>query len=143
MRERLDQKPVKVKEDRIPPVPPAIDRKNIVRSLDLRLKLERKKYEELLDEQWARLNLLSRHRAFKSALSSWCSKATMLPAKAGAIRRVTRALDARQYRIVSVAGPTEEERAQPYLWRFWRHVPRRGRFTFSTAPGMGGCWLSG
>jgi len=28
---------------------------------------------------------------------------------------------------VSVAAPSEEERAQPYLWRFWRHVPRRGR----------------
>jgi AMP-polyphosphate phosphotransferase len=48
--------------------------------------------------------------------------------KGGAIRRVTRALDARQYRIVSVAAPTEEERAQPYLWRFWRHVPPHGRF---------------
>jgi polyphosphate kinase 2 (PPK2 family) len=29
-----------------------------------------------------------------------------------------------------VAAPTEEERAQPYLWRFWRHLPRHGRFTF-------------
>jgi len=30
---------------------------------------------------------------------------------------------------VPVAAPSEEERAQPYLWRFWRHIPRRGRFT--------------
>ena len=29
--------------------------------------------------------------------------------------------------MVPVAAPTEEERAQPYLWRFWRHLPRRGR----------------
>jgi polyphosphate:AMP phosphotransferase len=129
MRERLDQKPVKVKEDRIPPVPPAIDRKNIVRSLDLRLKLERKKYEELLDEQWARLNLLSRHRRFQERSVVLVFEGNDAAGKGGAIRRVTRALDARQYRIVSVAGPTEEERAQPYLWRFWRHVPRRGRFT--------------
>ena len=48
--------------------------------------------------------------------------------KGGAIRRVTRALDARRYNTVAVAAPTEEERAQPYLWRFWRHIPRRGRF---------------
>ena len=27
-----------------------------------------------------------------------------------------------------IAAPTEEERAQPYLWRFWRHVPRKGHF---------------
>lgn len=26
-----------------------------------------------------------------------------------------------------MAAPTEEERAQPYLWRFWRNVPRLGR----------------
>ena len=26
-----------------------------------------------------------------------------------------------------MAAPTEEARAQPYLWRFWRHIPRRGR----------------
>jgi polyphosphate kinase 2 (PPK2 family) len=48
--------------------------------------------------------------------------------KGGAIRRVTAALDARQYHGVSIAAPSEEERAQPYLWRFWRRLPRRGRF---------------
>ncbi len=26
-----------------------------------------------------------------------------------------------------IAAPTDEERAHPYLWRFWRHVPPRGR----------------
>ena len=45
--------------------------------------------------------------------------------KGGAIRRVTSALDARKYSTVAIAAPTEEERAQPYLWRFWRHLPRR------------------
>ncbi|MBT9461156.1 MAG: polyphosphate:AMP phosphotransferase, partial [Rugosibacter sp.] len=39
------------------------------------------------------------------------------------------ALDARKFQIIPVAAPTEEERAQPYLWRFWRHVPRCGRAT--------------
>jgi polyphosphate kinase 2 (PPK2 family) len=51
----------------------------------------------------------------------------MRPAKAVAIRRVTAAIDARQYQIVPVAAPTEEERAQPYLWRFWRQIPRVNR----------------
>ena len=49
--------------------------------------------------------------------------------KGGSIRRITGALDARHYGIVPVAAPTEEERAQPYLWRFWRKIPRHGRFT--------------
>jgi polyphosphate kinase 2 (PPK2 family) len=49
--------------------------------------------------------------------------------KGGAIRRVTAAVDARLYHTIPVAAPTDEERAQPYLWRFWRHVPRKGRIT--------------
>jgi polyphosphate kinase 2 (PPK2 family) len=47
--------------------------------------------------------------------------------KGSTLRRMTYAMDARQYRVVPVAAPTEEERAQPYLWRFWRHVPQRGK----------------
>jgi polyphosphate kinase 2 (PPK2 family) len=42
---------------------------------------------------------------------------------------VTAAIDARYYTIIPVAAPTDEERAQPYLWRFWRHVPGKGRVT--------------
>lgn len=26
-------------------------------------------------------------------------------------------------------APTQDERAQPYLWRFWRQIPARGKFT--------------
>ena len=35
-------------------------------------------------------------------------------------------LDARQYVIVPVASPSQEELAQPFLWRFWRQIPARG-----------------
>ena len=49
--------------------------------------------------------------------------------KGGSIRRVAAALDPRQYSIVPIAAPSEDERAQPYLWRFWRQVPARGKFT--------------
>ncbi|MCY3018428.1 MAG: polyphosphate:AMP phosphotransferase, partial [Planctomycetota bacterium] len=49
--------------------------------------------------------------------------------KGGAIRRLTAAMDARNYQVISIAAPTEEERARPYLWRFWRQLPRLGRVT--------------
>jgi polyphosphate kinase 2 (PPK2 family) len=48
--------------------------------------------------------------------------------KGGAIRRLTPALDARDYEVISVAAPTDEENAHHYLWRFWRFLPRDGRF---------------
>jgi len=47
--------------------------------------------------------------------------------KGSTIRRVTRAMDARFYRVIPIAAPTDEERAQPYLWRFWRHIPGHGK----------------
>ena len=31
--------------------------------------------------------------------------------------------------MVSIAAPTDDERAHPYLWRFWRGLPRPGRVT--------------
>ena len=49
--------------------------------------------------------------------------------KGGAIRRVTAALDARNFQVIPIAAPSDEEAAQHYLWRFWRHLSRAGQFT--------------
>jgi len=49
--------------------------------------------------------------------------------KGSAIRRVTAAMDARLYRVIPIAAPTDEELAHHYLWRFWRHIPRAGYMT--------------
>ena len=48
--------------------------------------------------------------------------------KGGCIRRVVQALDARFYQAIPIAAPSDEELARPYLWRFWRTLPRRGHF---------------
>jgi len=47
--------------------------------------------------------------------------------KGGVIRRITGPLHARDYTLVPIGAPTDEERAHHYLWRFWRHLPRAGR----------------
>lgn len=49
--------------------------------------------------------------------------------KGGTIRRITPAMDARTYQVITIAEPTDEELAHPYLWRFWRDLPRRGYVT--------------
>jgi polyphosphate kinase 2 (PPK2 family) len=49
--------------------------------------------------------------------------------KGGAIRRFTSTIDARLYRAIPIAAPTDEEKAHHYLWRFWRHIPRSGYIT--------------
>ena len=49
--------------------------------------------------------------------------------KGGAIRRLTYALSARNYAVVPISAPSDEERAHHYLWRFWRHLSRAGHVT--------------
>ena len=49
--------------------------------------------------------------------------------KGGAIRRLTFSLNAYNFHVVPIAAPTDEEAAHHYLWRFWRHLPARGRIT--------------
>jgi AMP-polyphosphate phosphotransferase len=46
--------------------------------------------------------------------------------KGGAIKRLTDVLDPRSYQVHAFAAPTDEEKAQHYLWRFWRRLPAAG-----------------
>ncbi len=112
----------------IPPAPrTALDSMNVLRALDLTQRMDRKDYEEALLTWQGRLNLLTRHRNFRKHSVVLAFEGMDAAGKGGGIRRITQALDARTYRIHPIAAPTEEERAQPYLWRFWRHLPRRGK----------------
>ena len=110
-----------------PPVPPNIDGRDVLTELDLSLKLAKKTYETELARWQGKLSELIRHPRFQQRSVICVFEGADAAGKGGSIRRITAALDARQYQIVPIAAPTEEERAQPYLWRFWRHVPRTGR----------------
>jgi polyphosphate kinase 2 (PPK2 family) len=103
---------------------------NLLRALQLEQPLAKAAYRKTFDKLQARLGALSRDKRFRKITAVLVFEGNDAAGKGGAIRRLTSALDARYYRTVPVAAPTEEERAQPYLWRFWRHLPRRGRFIF-------------
>ena len=111
------------------PIAPPIDRTNLLNRLDLSKKIGKKRYGEELELWQGRLNLLSRHPKFGRRSLIAVFEGNDAAGKGGAIRRITGALDARQYQIVAVGAPSEDERAQPYLWRFWRQLPRLGRVT--------------
>jgi len=129
MRERLDEKPFGRLPDKTPPLLPHVNGKDVLTALDLSKTLKKEKYNKDLETWQGRLNLLTRHPKFKEMSVILVFEGQDAAGKGGAIRRVTQALDARIYQGIPIAAPTEEERAQPYLWRFWRHLPRRGRFT--------------
>ena len=111
------------------PLPQALDSRDLINSLDMSLALSKKRFEKDLEKYQGRLNLLTRDPKFRERSLIVVFEGSDAAGKGGSIRRITGALDARQYQIIPVAAPTEEERAQPYLWRFWRQVPRIGRIT--------------
>src|SRR3954469_19905073 len=127
LRERLDDKPVKRLPDRQPPPVRPADNLNVIRALKLDPPFDKADYRKQYEKLQARLNALSRDKAFSKTAIVAVFEGNDAAGKGGAIRRVTSAVDARYCRTIPVAAPTEEERAQPYLWRFWRPLPRRGR----------------
>ena len=102
---------------------------NIINQLDLGLSLPDKKYDKDLVGLQAEINRLTRRMYEKRRSMIVLFEGPDAAGKGGAIRRLTSCIDARQYQVISVAAPTDEEKAQPYLWRFWRHLPRLGRIT--------------
>ena len=111
------------------PLTSSLDNRGLLDSLDMSQALSKDDYNEQLAVEQARLSGLMRDKRMRKHALLAVFEGNDAAGKGGAIRRVAAALDPRQYRIVAVAAPTEEERAQPYLWRFWRHIPARGKFT--------------
>ena len=109
--------------------PAVIDNVKLVRDLDLTQRIDNATYERELEHLQARLAQLTRRKRFGRHSLVLVFEGTDAAGKGGAIRRVTSALDPRQYEVVPVASPTDEELAHPYLWRFWRQVPRLAGIT--------------
>jgi len=105
------------------------NKSGLLASLDLGKKLEKKEYNRKLNKYQGKLNLLARDALTAKVSAIFLFEGWDAAGKGGVIRRITHALDARQYRVIQIAAPTDEEKAHHYLWRFWRHLPRRGQVT--------------
>lgn len=112
-----------------PPLIPSIDNLHLLKTLDMSQTVDKDKAKIKLEKLQGRLNELTRDPKFKYMSVIAVFEGNDAAGKGGSIRRITGALDARYYQVIPIAAPTEEERAQPYLWRFWRHLPRKGRVT--------------
>ena len=110
------------------PILPSIDKLFILRTLDLKQTIDKKDYDAQLEDLTGKLHRLSRHPRFGRLSVVSVFEGSDAAGKGGTIRRITGALDARQYRIIPIAAPTEDELAQPYLWRFWQKLPPQGKW---------------
>ena len=118
-----------------PPSPPApklaepaavLPRPSIVAALDPTLKTDAETYSRELRGLQERLTELTSVKTFRDRGLLLVFEGNDAAGKGGAIQRVREALDPRRFRVTGVAAPTDEELSRPYLWRFWRKVPRRG-----------------
>lgn len=48
--------------------------------------------------------------------------------KGSMIARLIKSLDPRFYNVVSFRAPSEEEKRMPWLWRYWKVLPKKGEF---------------
>ena len=101
----------------------------ILDRVDLTKTVDTADYERRLDRAQGRLGRLVREAFAKGRSSVVVFEGWDASGKGGNIRRLTAAMDPRTYRVISVAAPTDEEKAHHYLWRFWRQVPRAGYVT--------------
>jgi polyphosphate:AMP phosphotransferase len=101
----------------------------ILSRLDMSQKQTKKDYRRLLEKYQGRLNILHRKARQRKLSTIVVFEGWDAAGKGGAIRRLTAALDARSVQVIPISVPTDEERVQHYLWRFWRHLPRAGRVT--------------
>jgi polyphosphate:AMP phosphotransferase len=129
LEERLKGRPRPVHTARTLPVSRPADGLNVIRALKLNQPMTEKQYDKKLEHEQRRLADLSERKRFSDIAVVAVFEGNDAAGKGGAIRRVTRALDARLYHTEQIAAPSEEEAAHPYLWRFWRHIPSRGRLT--------------
>jgi polyphosphate:AMP phosphotransferase len=112
------------------PAPPAAASRpgpTVLDAVDLTRSVSKDDYEheaEKLQKKLARLTWAAYRARRSTALvfEGWDAAG-----KGGAIRRLVDPIDPRLVRVIPIAAPTDEERAQHYLWRFWRQIPRDGR----------------
>jgi polyphosphate:AMP phosphotransferase len=104
-------------------------KRSVLDTLDMTQTVSKPDYERRLSMLQGRIRGLA-HKARKRKLpvvlvfEGWDAAG-----KGGAVRRLTAAMDASDYRVIPIAAPNDEERARHYLWRFWRQLRRGGRMT--------------
>jgi polyphosphate:AMP phosphotransferase len=110
------------------PVPiPAAPR--VLATIDLSRSIDYDTYRDRIERLQVRLGRLSDQARRRDVASVVLFEGWDTAGKGGAIRRMTAAMAAANYRVVPIAAPTPHELEYHYLRRFWRALPPPGRMT--------------
>ena len=99
----------------------------MLRNIDLSRKVAKEEYKPLKED--ADLKLAALQRQVKAlgipvivVFEGWSAAG-----KGTLINEMILPLDTRGFTVHSAGGPTNEETFYPFLWRFWKRTPTRGR----------------
>jgi polyphosphate kinase 2 (PPK2 family) len=106
-----------------------MSRETILSRLDMSKSIGKNAYGQELEKYQGKLNRRCRRAKALGISTILVFEGWDAAGKGGTIRRVTAALDARDYQVIPISSPTDEEREHHYLWRFWRYLSRAGRVT--------------
>ncbi len=99
----------------------------ILGTLDMSRSMKKSDYQKSLKKYQAELSVLCRQAVEQKISTVIVFEGPDAAGKGGVIRRITAAMQARNYRVIPIAAPTDEEADRHYLWRFWRQLPLAGR----------------
>ena len=86
-------------------------------------------YKALLKERQKKLRKLQYEMYCRGLSMALAFEGWDAAGKGGSIRRLTSAMDPRNFTVVPIASPTAEEKEHHHLWRFWRTLPSAGNTT--------------
>ena len=90
------------------------------------LDLSKKEYEKQLPKLQKRLQELSYKLYKKKRSAIILFEGWDAAGKGGAIKRLLRYVDPRNYRVCPIAAPSSEDKSHHYMWRFWTQFPELG-----------------
>ena len=98
-------------------------------NVDLSLSLDKKDYKEKMKELdvellTQQLKVRDKKKRVAILVEGWDAAG-----KGGAIKRITKPMDPRGYKVHMISKPTEYELARNYMWRFWIHMPTNGEIS--------------
>jgi len=99
----------------------------MLEKVDLKLKLERKDYDDQLDRLQNELHLLAFQVYARKAPVVMVFEGWDAAGKGGAIKRLTTKMDPRGYVVWPIAAPQGDDKVRHYLYRFWRRLPEAGQ----------------
>ena len=99
----------------------------MLEKVDLKKKISKIQYKEMLDGLRERLGELQRQARDLGIpvlvlFEGWGSAG-----KGTLINELILSLDPRGFNVYSIGEPNQEESMRPYFWRFWNKTPQRGR----------------